>query len=442
MSGTEPAIAAEAGSAPGSATPHRQPLYWVQRDEEWSVEGAAVRVSLVCFAAPDEACIAEPILDGRRVDRIYPNLRAVDDGDVRRLAENAGVAFQGVKEVAGRAEDGPGFILTGAEARGMLRALGNPNGRSNSDVVRPYYDGEDVTERPKDRWIVDFGPTMGEAEASGYAEPFRHVRQHVYPLRAGNPRSQYRNRPWRFGEARPKLRRALTGKDRCIVRSETSRQPVFAWMDTRILPSGSLITIAADDDLTFGLLHSRPHAIWTEFMGNRMGAGNDQRYNHRRTFETFPFPPGLSPTRPLALRMSEAHAADIAQVAAELDARRRAVLYPEGTGAWIPADADPSDPRTVAPGSAPYPLRFVPNPAYAAQLASTTLAGLYVRRNAWLTELHSKLDHLVHAAYSWPADLSDDDVLDRLLELNRERSAGVQAPPPTDDGDKAGTDDN
>jgi hypothetical protein len=406
----------------------RQPLYWVQRDEEWSVDGAAVRVALVCFAAADESCTADPMLDGRRVDRIHPNLRAVDDGEVRRLKQNAGIAFQGVKEVAGRAEDGPGFILTGAEARGMLRALGNPNGRPNSDVVRPYYDGEDVTERPKDRWIVDFGPAMVEADASGYAEPFRHVRQHVYPLRTANPRPQYRDRPWRFGEARPNLRAALVGKARCIVRSETSRQPVFAWMDTRILPSGSLVVIAAEDDLTFGLLHSRAHAIWTAFMGNRMGAGNDQRYNHRRTFETFPFPPGLVPTRSLAERLSEAHAADIARVAAELDARRRAALYPPGTGAWIPADADPADPNAVAPRSAPYPLRFVPDPAYAAQLSSTTLAGLYQRRDAWLVELHAELNRHVHAAYRWPANLADDDVLDRLIELNRDCSAEARAP--------------
>lgn len=272
-------------------------------------------------------------------------------------------------------------------------------------------------------------------DASAYAEPFRHVQQHVYPLRTSNPRPQYRDRPWRFGEARPNLRAALVGKARCIVRSETSRQPVFAWMDTRILPSGSLIVIAAEDDLTFGLLHSRAHAVWTGFMGNRMGAGNDQRYNHRRTFETFPFPPGLAPTRPLPERMGEAHAADIARVATELDARRRAALYPPDTGAWVPADADPADPRAVAPGSAPYPLRFVSDPAYSAQLSGTTLAGLYQRRDAWLAELHAGLDRHVHAAYGWPADLSDDDVLDRLIELNRERSGGARVLPPANEED-------
>ncbi|GAA0574625.1 hypothetical protein GCM10009416_11660 [Craurococcus roseus] len=435
--------------APEPATPEeeaggaldRQPLYWVKRDEEWSVKGAAVRVALVCFAAADEPCVAEPVLDGHRVDRIHPNLRVVDDADVRRLTENRGVAFQGVKEDVCRPSEGPAFKLSGTEARAMLRELGNPNGRPNSDVVRPYWDGEDVTERPSDMWIVDFGPTMEEAEARGYAVPFSHVQRVVYPFRANNRAPENRRRPWRFGRARGDLRTALVGKARCVVRSETSRQPVFGWMDTRILPSGSLVVVAADDDLTFGLLHSRAHAVWTEFMGNRMGAGNDQRYNHRRTFETFPFPAGLAPTLPLAERMAAEHAAAIAEGAAALEERRRAVLFPEGTGAWMPADADPTDPRPVAPGSAVYPDRFVPDPAYAAQLAELTLAGLYAGRDAWLVDLHAKLDRAVHAAYGWPGptSLTDDDLLDRLLVLNRERAAAGPPPGPDDDDDVEGT---
>lgn len=49
--------------------------------------------------------------------------------------------------------------------------------------------------------------------------------------------------------------------------------------------------------------------------------------------------------------------------------------------------------------------------------------GLYQRRDAWLVKLHAGLDRHVNVAYGWPADLSDDDVLDRFIELNRERSS-------------------
>jgi hypothetical protein len=36
---------------------------------------------------------------------------------------------------------------------------------------------------------------------------------------------------------------------------------------------------------------------------------------------------------------------------------------------------------------------------------------------------HKKLDEAVFAAYGWPADLSDDELLDGLLALNPRRSS-------------------
>lgn len=42
----------------------------------------------------------------------------------------------------------------------------------------------------------------------------------------------------------------------------------------------------------------------------------------------------------------------------------------------------------------------------------------------WLDLAHRKLDEAVFAAYGWPVDLSDDEVLERLLALNRERAGG------------------
>ncbi len=36
---------------------------------------------------------------------------------------------------------------------------------------------------------------------------------------------------------------------------------------------------------------------------------------------------------------------------------------------------------------------------------------------------HEKLDAAVAAAYGWPANLTDDQILERLLKLNLERAA-------------------
>jgi len=48
---------------------------------------------------------------------------------------------------------------------------------------------------------------------------------------------------------------------------------------------------------------------------------------------------------------------------------------------------------------------------------------LYNERPAWLDLAHKKLDAAVAAAYGWPPDLTDDQVLERLLALNLERAA-------------------
>jgi hypothetical protein len=37
--------------------------------------------------------------------------------------------------------------------------------------------------------------------------------------------------------------------------------------------------------------------------------------------------------------------------------------------------------------------------------------------------VHRELDEAVEAAYGWPADLTDDEILARLFELNQERAA-------------------
>ncbi len=58
---------------------------------------------------------------------------------------------------------------------------------------------------------------------------------------------------------------------------------------------------------------------------------------------------------------------------------------------------------------------------------SRTLTNLYNQRPTWLALAHEKLDKAVFAAYGWPHDLSDEEILARLLALNLER-AGTGSP--------------
>jgi type II restriction/modification system DNA methylase subunit YeeA len=187
---------------------------------------------------------------------------------------------------------------------------------------------------------------------------------------------------------------------------------MFMWFDSRILPDHKLQVIAKDADEVFGLLHSRFHELWALGSGSWHGAGNDPRYTISTTFETFPFPEGLTPNIPAAAYADDPRAVAIAQAARELNTLREN---------WLnPADLIVREPEVV-PG---YPDRILPrDAAAAAELKKRTLTNLYNQRPAWLDNAHRRLDAAVAAAYGWPADLTDEEVLERLFALNQERAA-------------------
>ena len=127
------------------------------------------------------------------------------------------------------------------------------------------------------------------------------------------------------------------------------------------------------------------------------------------------------------------HRAAVAAAAKELnDLRERWLNPPEWTVERIlefPGSADgPWSRFVVNPGqngvgTVRYP-RLEPRDAdCAAKLKQRTLTNLYNERPAWLDFVHKALDVAVAAAYGWPADLTDEQILEKLLALNLERAA-------------------
>ncbi len=372
-------------------------------DEPWVLEGAAVRVSMIGFGNG----FMERRLDGHPVDAINADLTAsgADLTKATRLKENAEVAFQGTLKV------GP-FDLPGDRAREWLTLPLNPNARANSNVLRPWANGLEVLRRPQGLWIIDFGPEMAEAEAACYEAPFQYIRAQMKggSLRSGEPRSAATW--WLHQRPRPEMRAALRGLRRYLASPRVAKHRVFTYLDGSVLADCQLIAIARDDDTTFGVLHSRFHELWSLRMGTWLGVGNDPRYTPSTTFETFPFPEGLTPDILAADYADDPRAVAIAEAAKDLNDKREA---------WLnPADLVRIEPEVVAG----YPDRVLPVSDEAAKVLKTrTLTNLYNQRPAWLDMAHKRLDEAVAAAYGWPADLSDDDVLERLFALNQARAA-------------------
>ena len=362
-------------------------IFMAWDDEPWFLDGAAVRISIVGF---DDGSETERCLDGLPVVTINSDLTATADvTGATRLSENTGIAFTGIKKT------GP-FDVPGSLARSWLALPSNPNGRPNSDVVRPVANGMDVTRRPRDVWIVDFGVDMPEGEAALYEAPFEYVRRAVKPERERNRDPKLQRIWWLHERPRPEMRATLAPLARYLATPSVAKHRLFVWLDSSVLPDHQLNVFARDDDWFFGVLHSRAHEVWSLRLGTWLGVGNDPRYTPTTCFETFPlpWPPGQEPP-------SEPRVAAVAAAARALDAARRGWLDPAG--------ATPE------------------------QRKGRTLTRLYNERPTWLANLHAALDRAVWAAYGWadePAATPNEAILARLLGLNGARAAPSSQVPP------------
>jgi hypothetical protein len=405
-------------------------IYEAWADMPWVNEGAAVRVSLVCFGNATQSAR----LDGVEVQQLYPDLKAQENGAsevdltiARPLVENADASYFGLCLA--------GPFKVSAQTVSQWLSEPNVNGRSNSEVLRPIFNGSDITRRWSGSWTVDFGARLTEAEASEFEKPFEYVRHAVYPVRASNNRASRAKYWWRHGEARPGLRAKLAPLSRYIATVETAKHRFFVFFPVSVAPEHSLIVIPRADDTTFGLLSCRMHVVWALARGGRMGKGNDPRYNSLAAFEPYPFPAGLTPFEsahqrtetlvggaliPADLASNTKQAATAIAIAAKnLNELRERWLNPSEWTECVP--------EVVPLGmvKSPYPDRILPKLGHEKDLADRTLTKLYNQRPSWLDSAHKALDMAVATAYGWSdytPNMSDAEILKRLLALNLQRS--------------------
>lgn len=161
-------------------------------------------------------------------------------------------------------------------------------------------------------------------------------------------------------------------------------------------------------------MQSKIHELWSLSRGSTLE--DRPAYTPSTTFETFPFPQGLTPDIPARDYACDPRAQKIAAAAARLDELREN---------WLnPPDLVRREPEVV-PG---YPDRILPKDEEAAkELKKRTLTNLYNARPQWLANAHAALDEAVAEAYGWGDDwqaglLTDDEILARLFALNQQRA--------------------
>jgi type II restriction/modification system DNA methylase subunit YeeA len=199
-----------------------------------------------------------------------------------------------------------------------------------------------------------------------------------------------------------------------------SKHRLFVWLQQPTFPDQQLYVFARDDDYFFGVLHSHFHEVWALKLGTRLETR--PRYTPTTCFETFAFP-----------EPNEQQKIDITAAAKELNELRENWLNPpEWTitrvlefpgsidGAWSRFVAAPNEHRI---GTVRYPRLEPRDDECAKKLAKRTLTNLYNERPAWLAHAHAKLDAAVAAAYDFAVDLTDEQILEKLLALNLKRAA-------------------
>jgi hypothetical protein len=313
------------------------------------------------------------------------------------LKAGEGISSPGVKL------HGAGFIVSPQEAAHL--GLGRRAGLEK--YIRQYRNGRDLTSRPRGSMVIDLFGLKDTDVRQRFPEVYQHVMLEVkekieinkkgekeYVGRDWNNRQSYKDRWWIFGEPRDEIRPALEGIERFIATPVTQKHRTFEFLSSNILPDDALMIFADSDAFCLGVLHSKIFLTW--FSSTASTLEDRPRFIKAQCFDPFPFPDA-----------NNIQKQTIRVIAEELDAHRKRVLaeHPHLTLTGLynvlemlragtkPDDLDEHD-RTIFED------------------------GLVLI----MKELHDKLDVAVAEAYGWPADLSDDEILAKLMALNKERS--------------------
>jgi hypothetical protein len=142
------------------------------------------------------------------------------------------------------------------------------------------------------------------------------------------------------------------------------------------------------------ILSSKHHVLWATRAGGWLGIGNDPRYTKTTTFDPFPFP-----------EISDAIRDCLRDLGEELDATRKTVQaeHPDLTLTGL--------------------YNVLEKIRAGTQLDAKDESVKDRGRVLILKDLHDQIDRATADAYGWPHDLSDEQILERLVALNAERAA-------------------
>ncbi|EAQ07201.1 class I SAM-dependent DNA methyltransferase [Yoonia vestfoldensis] len=371
-------------------------------DHPWvdAGDGAAVRIAMTVaekgramgrLLTVTEEAKGEAEAEGRLVSfdiqkgKIFGNLRiGADVAGASKLIANGLLSSQGVKL------HGKGFLVSEAQAR----AFGYGTDEAIGTLIRPFSNGMDIARSHRSLLTIDVYDRNIDTVRVKHPDIYQWLYDNVKPQRDENSREHRKKFWWLYGDTFEDLRNAIDGLPRHIVTVRTSRYRYFVFKDFPHLPESGLVGIGLSDGWHMAVLSSKQHLLFMLATCGWLGAGNDPTYNNSICFNKFPFP---DPT--------EAQKTHLRSLGEQLDAHRkeRQATHPKLTLTAMYNVLEKLRANERIEGKDK-------------EIYSQGLVGI-------LRDLHDQIDRAVAEAYGWPADLSDDDILHRLVDLNRTRAA-------------------
>lgn len=381
-------------------------LIYAIPDHPWikaGADSAAVRIAMTVAERGEREGLLREVLSEAALDTDEPQITFVDrrgriNADLTvgaDLAAAVGLRANEGLSSRGMSLHGAGFIVTPNEAEHL--GLGRREGLER--YIRPYRNGRDLMGRSRGVMVIDlFGLTAAQVR-DRFPEVYQHLLATVKPVRdrefersGSNDARAYASLWWLFGKPRQELRPALDGLPRYIATVETAKHRVFQFLDASITPDNMLIAIATDDGADLAILSSVVHTTWVLASGGTLE--DRPTYNKGLCFDPFAFPEIAVDSR-----------AKLTAAGDRLDAFRKTRLAEHPnltmTGLYNVRDAIRAG-RDLSP-----------------EEGRVKDEGLVLILN----ELHDEIDALTLQAYGWPADLSDEEIVARLVALNKERAA-------------------
>jgi hypothetical protein len=253
---------------------------------------AAVVVSSVIVRKTLSA--VSPVLDGKSVSRISAFLIEGEvDESPQRCDSNP--YFSSGSKIYGQ-----GFLFDNddsdassiAQMQDILSSSSIYEGR-----VLPYIGGEEVNTSPTQspqRFVIFLSDLSVEEDLAQWPRLEEIVREKVKPERDALPNNSnnipLKRRWWAYQAHRPELYSLLSRRSRVLVNSQVSGHLSFVYLPTSFIYSHALNVYDIDDDSTFAVLQSRPHETWARLLASSMK--DDLRYTPSDCYETFAFPDG------------------------------------------------------------------------------------------------------------------------------------------------------